>query len=183
MPNLNLSRPEEVARTLSSLSPADFDVVALIRGGGELSTLESLEVAEAVVALPLPFITAVGHAADEPLVQEMAHLAFITPTDLGYHLRDLALEARQAPLPDVSHTVTVSDPSVLARLERENAELRQAAARRQAPKRSGRWRWLLLLGILVYLVLAMQGVVPDVVTPLIEGLGGLPARIRAWVSS
>ena len=179
----NLSRPEEVARTLSSLSPSDFDVLALVRGGGELGALESLEVAEAAVALPLPFITAVGHAADEPLVQEMAHLAFLTPTDLGHHLRDLAHEAHQAPLPDVSHTVTVPDPSVLARLERENAELRQQVAHQQKPKRSGGWRWLVLLGIVVYLVLAMQGIVPDVVTPLIEMLGSLPARLRAWVSA
>lgn len=147
-----------------------------------MGALESLEVAEAAVALPLPFITAVGHAADEPLVQEMAHLPLITPTDLGHYLRDLALEARQERVSEVSHTVPVPDTSVLARLERENAELRQLAARRQPPKRPGRMGWLVLVGLLVYVVLAIQGVVPDVVTPLIEMLGSLPARLRAWVS-
>ncbi|MCQ2350996.1 MAG: exodeoxyribonuclease VII large subunit [Paludibacteraceae bacterium] len=61
----------------------DFDVVAIIRGGGaatDLSCYDRYDIAFAVAQFPLPVITGIGHDRDVSIVDEVACLHLKTPT-------------------------------------------------------------------------------------------------------
>lgn len=85
---INLAQPAEIARALKGHS--DTDILVIARGGGEnLSVFDHPVLAETAIDIRPIFITAIGHSADEPLLQKVADKAFITPTALGQYLRDL----------------------------------------------------------------------------------------------
>lgn len=61
----------------------DFDAVVLIRGGGaisDLSSFDSLLLAENVANFPLPVITGIGHDRDESILDMVACIRVKTPT-------------------------------------------------------------------------------------------------------
>lgn len=60
-----------------------FDIVFLVRGGGDardLAVLSEYEVAAAVCACPFPVWTGIGHEQDNVVAQEVAQRAFGTPS-------------------------------------------------------------------------------------------------------
>lgn len=66
-----------------------FDVVAIIRGGGGdvgLSCYDNYSLAREVALCPLPVITGIGHSTNETVVEMIAHLNKITPTEVAYFL-------------------------------------------------------------------------------------------------
>ncbi len=66
-----------------------YDVVTIIRGGGGdvgLACYDHVELAKAVATFPLPVITGIGHSTNETVVEMVAHLNKITPTDVAYTL-------------------------------------------------------------------------------------------------
>lgn len=66
-----------------------FDVVVIIRGGGGdigLSSYDNYKMAKAVALFPIPVITGIGHATNETVVELVAFINKITPTDVGYYL-------------------------------------------------------------------------------------------------
>jgi hypothetical protein len=83
-----------VAATLS-LQKVDMDLVAIVRGGGDgFSALSDRQVAHAVAhQVRIPIVSAVGHAVDQPLLQDLVYRAFPTPTALGTWLADRVTEA------------------------------------------------------------------------------------------
>ncbi len=61
----------------------DFDILAIIRGGGsqvDLDCFDSYELASHVAQFPLPVITGIGHERDETIVDLVAHTKMKTPT-------------------------------------------------------------------------------------------------------
>lgn len=91
-----------------------FDVVVIARGGGATSdflAFESYDLAKAIATFPLPVFTAVGHDRDVTLVDYVAHAYFKTPTAAGQWL--------------VSR-----GESLLARLQRQGADMRHVLALR-----------------------------------------------------
>ena len=76
-----------------------FDVVALIRGGGSTSELNSFDtypLAANCAQFPLPVITGIGHERDDTLVDMVAHTRLKTPTAVAAFLIDcLCSEAAQ----------------------------------------------------------------------------------------
>jgi hypothetical protein len=80
-----------------SVQKVDADLVALVRGGGDgFSALSDRQVVHAVAhQVPIPIVSAVGHAVDQPLIQELVYRAFPTPTALGTWLADRVTEARR----------------------------------------------------------------------------------------
>jgi exodeoxyribonuclease VII large subunit len=59
------------------------DVVLLVRGGGartDLVTFDAEVVARTVCGLPVPVVTGIGHEVDWSVADEVAHVAFKTPT-------------------------------------------------------------------------------------------------------
>ena len=77
--------PESIIRALERVADEaeDFDVVAIIRGGGstsDLATLDNYELAANVAQFPLPVIVGVGHERDITVLDYVAWLSVKTPT-------------------------------------------------------------------------------------------------------
>jgi len=68
-----------------------FDVVAIMRGGGsgsDLHCFDDYNLAYHVAQFPLPILTGIGHDQDEHLIDLVAHTAVKTPTALAQFLLD-----------------------------------------------------------------------------------------------
>ena len=66
-----------------------FDVVAIMRGGGDdigLSCYNNFRLAKEVALFPLPVITGIGHSTNETVVELVAFENAITPTKLAEYL-------------------------------------------------------------------------------------------------
>jgi len=66
-----------------------FDLVAIIRGGGDeigLTCFDDYDLARDICQLPIPVITGIGHSTNETVVELVASLNKITPTEVGYYL-------------------------------------------------------------------------------------------------
>lgn len=62
---------------------ADFDCVAIVRGGGsklDLAAFDGLDLGKAVANMPIPVISGVGHDVDESVLDLVVHTALKTPT-------------------------------------------------------------------------------------------------------
>ena len=71
----------------------EFDVVAIIRGGGSTSDLalfDSYLIASYVAQFPLPIFTGIGHDKDVSVVDMVAHTSLKTPTAVATKLVDMA---------------------------------------------------------------------------------------------
>lgn len=107
----------------------DFQAFAIIRGGGSsLSVFDDPDIASAILETDMPFVSAIGHASDEMLVQQIADKAFTTPTALGTYLKELAANvstAREnAVLEEEHHLELASAQSSVSQLRTELSELR-----------------------------------------------------------
>ena len=79
------------ALNLISTKEDDFDCVVIIRGGGataDLSSFDTLVLAENVANFPLPVITGIGHERDESILDMVAHTRVKTPTAAAAFLID-----------------------------------------------------------------------------------------------
>ncbi len=77
-------------------SQNDFDIVAIIRGGGsqaDLSCFDSYWLAAHVAQFPLPIITGIGHDKDTSVVDLVAHKKLKTPTAVAEFIIDKFFEA------------------------------------------------------------------------------------------
>lgn len=84
---VNLTRVSEIIQVLKENDNNDILIVS--RGGGEnIQVFNNLELSEQTFHLRSAFVTAIGHADDEPLLQKIADKYFITPTALGQYLYD-----------------------------------------------------------------------------------------------
>ncbi len=66
-----------------------FDLVAIIRGGGDeigLTCFDNYELAKDICTFPLPVVTGIGHSTNETVVEMVAALNRITPTEVAYDL-------------------------------------------------------------------------------------------------
>ena len=92
---VSLTDAAAVAAALSA-QKMDADLVAVVRGGGEgLSALSDRRVIETLARhVSVPVVSAVGHAVDRPLIQEVVYHAFPTPTALGTWLAGRVTAAR-----------------------------------------------------------------------------------------
>ena len=71
----------------------EFDVVAIIRGGGSTSDLalfDSYLIATHVAQFPLPVFTGIGHDKDISVVDMVAHTSLKTPTAVATKLVEMA---------------------------------------------------------------------------------------------
>ena len=74
----------------------NWDVVAIIRGGGsqtDLSCFDSYNLAANIAQFPLPVITGIGHEKDTTIVDMVAHTRLKTPTAAAEFLVNLFAEA------------------------------------------------------------------------------------------
>jgi exodeoxyribonuclease VII large subunit len=84
---INLASVAEIIRALKTHQ--DTDVLVLARGGGEnMKIFDNAKLAAVAISIKPIFLTALGHSADEPLLQKVADKALITPTALGQYFHD-----------------------------------------------------------------------------------------------
>lgn len=75
-----------------------FDAVAIVRGGGDdvgLSCYDNLDLAREVAMFPIPVITGIGHSTNETVVEMVACVNKITPTDVAHFILSGFLEQDQ----------------------------------------------------------------------------------------
>ncbi|MDQ1096855.1 MULTISPECIES: exodeoxyribonuclease VII large subunit [Chryseobacterium] len=88
----NITSATSVSDVLSRISDTGYDVIALVRGGGDKQSFEvfnSLSLAEQFIALPSITITALGHTADETLLDKLADKRYHLPHDYGAGLHSI----------------------------------------------------------------------------------------------
>ena len=82
---------KSIAAQLETISdsPEDFDVIAIIRGGGGdvgLNAYDNYSLSKAVATADLPVIAGIGHSTNETVVQMVAFANKITPTEAAHFL-------------------------------------------------------------------------------------------------
>lgn len=76
-----------IVTALQELDALAYDAIAIVRGGGPgLEVFDSITVARTALALKTPLITAIGHAQDVTLLEQIADKRLATPTALGTYL-------------------------------------------------------------------------------------------------
>lgn len=66
-----------------------YDAVLIIRGGGDeigMAAYDNYQLARDVACFPLPVITGIGHSTNETVVEMVAAVNKITPTDVAHYL-------------------------------------------------------------------------------------------------
>ena len=86
---------ESIVAALSAIAAREdeFDVVAIIRGGGSTSDLalfDSYLIAAYVAQFPLPIFSGIGHDKDVSVVDMVAHTSLKTPTAVATKLVEMA---------------------------------------------------------------------------------------------
>ena len=108
----------------------DSELIAVLRGGGSVSSMEWADderVVEAVATSPTPVWVAVGHADDHHLVDAVSQKSFATPTQAASELRR-RVDLRTA----VAREAELRDEREAARQEAVEAQKRAVRARRAA---------------------------------------------------
>ena len=101
---------------------SEFDVVAIIRGGGATSDLSGFDtylLAAACAQFPLPIITGIGHERDDTVLDSVAHTRVKTPTAAAEYLincMDLAAD-------ELEVLISQLHESVRSRLTEEHRKL------------------------------------------------------------
>ncbi len=106
----------------------DIDVIIIARGGGALEDLlpfSSEELVRAVAACSTPVVSAIGHEADRPILDDVADLRASTPTDAAKRVvPDLVEE-----LAGIAQARNRLDRAVRQNLERETQRIASLRAR------------------------------------------------------
>ena len=134
---VNLSNPGPLQQLLADeTSHRDnkgraVHVIVVVRGGGDgLEVFNDPSLCEtALEQCKLPIITALGHATDESLLDDMADSNFATPTEVGAWLKELAIQTQREM--DTSELLLKQKVEKERRQERERQKEAQAALLQQ----------------------------------------------------
>tara|TARA_R110002033_G_scaffold101872_3_gene149909 strand:+ start:11366 stop:12370 length:1005 start_codon:yes stop_codon:yes gene_type:complete len=84
----NMSTKNEILNFIQSYDFKDTDLLIILRGGGSgLEVFNDIELCKKIMALPVPFITGIGHDEDKTLLEKVADKGFSTPTAVGVFLQ------------------------------------------------------------------------------------------------
>jgi exodeoxyribonuclease VII large subunit len=87
----NMSSGLQISNILSELQENDWTLLAFMRGGGiGLEVFNDMKLCSAALDCGIPFIIAIGHEADKPVLDRLSDRSFSTPTAFGNFLKELA---------------------------------------------------------------------------------------------
>ena len=89
----NITSSTAIISKLNEVSTLDYDIVALVRGGGDRQSMETfndLNLSELFIASKPITVTAIGHTVDETLLDKLADKRFHLPHDYGAGLHAIA---------------------------------------------------------------------------------------------
>ncbi|WES98246.1 exodeoxyribonuclease VII large subunit [Chryseobacterium arthrosphaerae] len=84
--NCTITSPTSISEILNTIASRNYDIVALVRGGGDKQSFEvfnNLLLADQFINLSSITITALGHTVDETLLDKLADKRFHLPHDYG----------------------------------------------------------------------------------------------------
>lgn len=85
----------EIANTIKNMDKGDCDLIAVIRGGGDLSVFNEYDIVKAIVNCEKPIVTALGHSLDVTWSDKAADMYHFTPTALGRYFLDIFLQKKK----------------------------------------------------------------------------------------
>ena len=86
----NFSNAKELVSTLLSLDRGNFNVIALVRGGGaRIESLDDVSVLEQIVAMSTPTIGAIGHVEEKIFIKQLVDKCAPTPNGLGQYFSEM----------------------------------------------------------------------------------------------
>lgn len=86
----NFSSKPDLISAIQKLKVQNFDVIAIVRGGGDKASLEIFndpELGETIIGIKPIVVTALGHTVDETLFDKLADKKFALPHDYGNSLK------------------------------------------------------------------------------------------------
>lgn len=89
----NITSSTAIISALKETSALDYDIVALVRGGGDRQSMETfndLNLSELFISMKPVTVTAIGHTVDETLLDKLADKRFHLPHDYGAGLHAIA---------------------------------------------------------------------------------------------
>jgi len=89
----NITSSTAIIAKLKEISASDYDIVALVRGGGDRQSMETfndLKLSEVFIDMYPVTVTAIGHTVDETLLDKLADKRFHLPHDYGAGLHAIA---------------------------------------------------------------------------------------------
>lgn len=87
---VNFSNKNNLTATLKEIDGKGFDVIALVRGGGEgLEKLDIPEVIETIVGMKTATIAALGHVEERLFIKQVVDKAAPTPNGLGQYFSEI----------------------------------------------------------------------------------------------
>ncbi|MBV6880436.1 exodeoxyribonuclease VII large subunit [Epilithonimonas ginsengisoli] len=89
----NITSSTAIISKLKEISALDYDIVALVRGGGDRQSMETfneLSRSELFITMKPVTVTAIGHTVDETLLDKLADKRFHLPHDYGAGLHAIA---------------------------------------------------------------------------------------------
>ena len=89
----NITSSTAIMSKLNEVSTLDYDIIALVRGGGDrqsMETFNNIQLSELFIELNTVTITAIGHTVDETLLDKLADKRFHLPHDYGAGLHTIA---------------------------------------------------------------------------------------------
>ncbi|MCX8530900.1 exodeoxyribonuclease VII large subunit [Chryseobacterium luquanense] len=89
----NITSSTAIISKLNEISSMEYDIVALVRGGGDrqsMETFNNIQLSELFIELNTVTITAIGHTVDETLLDKLADKRFHLPHDYGAGLHSIA---------------------------------------------------------------------------------------------
>lgn len=92
----NETEASVIAAIEKLLADPEIDVICIVRGGGsktDLNYFDSEALCRAVANCPIPVFTGIGHEIDKSLLDEVAYLSCITPTDCAKRLVERVTES------------------------------------------------------------------------------------------
>jgi len=93
----NFSQPIDIIQAIKTLAEGDFDVIAVVRGGGDdgIKILNDPKIAAQVLKINKIFVTALGHSIHNTLLDQIADKKFALPNDYGVALREMVDRAKE----------------------------------------------------------------------------------------
>ena len=86
----NFSNAKEFISTLQSLDRGNFDVIALVRGGGaRIESLDDVSVLGQIVSMNTPTIGAIGHVEEKIFIKQLVDKCAPTPNGLGQYFSEM----------------------------------------------------------------------------------------------
>lgn len=86
----NFSNSAELCQKLNEIDKQQFDVIALVRGGGGgIENLDEIDVLQAVANLNSPIIAAIGHVEEKLFIKQIVDKEAPTPNGLGQFFSDI----------------------------------------------------------------------------------------------